>query len=365
MPVKDLAPRYPGLSPLARFHVERPEEAVAHPCSTWNSHLDTCRLSDAVDMSCLSGMAGCSYPRGLTRPRFQVDERCVRQIQAIHVTEHRSPSEPRSRPSSDLDQALREIDALSHEVNQLRHEVVWSDRLTTLGTMSAVLAHEYNNLLTPIGSYAQLALANPDDAELTEKALHAAVRGVEQAKAIAQATLGMARPGELEQDHAASLKQSLEHAVACIGPALHQDEIELCLSVPDLEVAMPAIQLQQVLINLIDNARKALSERHGSRKIVVAGKQEQGGVRIEVADNGPGIPEGMRERLFDAFATGRASETGQAGTGLGLRICKDLVASAGGWIAVKDAPDTPDKPGETCGATLIFWLPTTAEATEF
>ncbi|MFT3917441.1 MAG: ATP-binding protein [Anaeromyxobacteraceae bacterium] len=102
----------------------------------------------------------------------------------------------------------------------------------------------------------------------------------------------------------------------------------------DLEVGLPEVvadpdELQQVLLNLVLNASQAVDE--GGRVVVRAHAVSAGGpgVRIEVEDDGPGVPEALRERIFDPFFTTRPD-----GTGLGLAVCARVVASHGGDVVV-------------------------------
>lgn len=251
--------------------------------------------------------------------------------------------------TAELDQTLREVARLEQQLHELRQELVWSNRLTTLGTMSAVLAHEYNNLLTPIGSYAQLALANPEDAELTQKALEAAVQGVAQARAVAEATLDFARPNDAEEPAHTAIREVVERSLMCLGQPLAYDEVQLETDLPDVELAIPAMRLQQVLVNLIDNARKALAGQRPPRRLELKGRVQDRGLIIEVTDDGPGIPSDIIQRVFEPFVTQAPHGQSCKGTGLGLRICKDLIESAGGWIQAESQLSQ--------GTTMRFWLP--------
>lgn len=264
------------------------------------------------------------------------------------------------KPPSDLDHALDELASLREQLDALREELVWANRLTTLGTMAAVLAHEYNNLLTPIGSYAQLAIENPDDTELTRKALQASAEGVAKARAVAQATLAFARPDQSdeEQTQTGTLHQAIAQAQECLKHALKQDQIELCINAADNKLAIQTLRLQQVLVNLIDNARKALSTQPSQRRVTVSGETSDGGMLITVADNGPGIDANLINNVFQAFVTQAKPDTttsqpqAESGTGLGLRVCKDIIESAGGWITADSEPGH--------GAAFRFWLPLAA-----
>jgi signal transduction histidine kinase len=268
----------------------------------------------------------------------------------LFVPEQRSTTRnPNRSLKKDLERAQSEIDALQDQLDAVRQELVWSNRLTTLGTMAAVLAHEYNNLLTPIGSYAQLALAEPDDQTLALKAMHAAVEGVEKAKKLADATLGFARPEDAGQPRRCRIRAAVEQALACTSAGQRHDGIEIEIDIPETVVAMRGLELQQVLVNLIQNARKAMAGKRGARKLALSGRFDGTNLVLEIQDSGPGIPEEVFKRLFEPFVSQPAGKDGTPGTGLGLRVCKDLVESAGGTI------DAASRPG--AGATFTVTLP--------
>lgn len=243
---------------------------------------------------------------------------------------------------------MDEVESLRNQLDALKQELVWSNRLTTLGTMAAVLAHEYNNLLTPVGSYAQLALGNLEDAELVRKALEASAQGVTKAKAIAEATLNFAGPEESDHAKAGQLQDAIDQAFACMRQALESDRIQWTIHAADLNLAMPTLQLQQVLVNLIDNARKAMCTQHRPRRLSITCAEQDGGAVLEVADNGPGIQIKPIDQIFEAFVSRSDAETDAKGTGLGLSICKDLIESAGGSITALSEQGK--------GTTFRLWL---------
>lgn len=278
------------------------------------------------------------------------------------MNEHDSSSLglPKSTPR-ELDQTLVEIENLAQQLDELKKELVWSNRLTTLGTMSAVLAHEYNNLLTPILSYAQLALANPDDRDLNHKALQVAVECVRKAQQIANATLGFARPEDAEKPENTTLSRCIEDSLIYVGPALEHDGVQLQLEIPDCTLTIDPLKLQQVLVNLMDNARKAMAGQPAPRRLRVSAWREQGGFLIQVADTGPGFAEELRGKAFDAFITQPSTPNSMSGTGLGLRICKDLITSAGGWIQIATPSPDQDPLSTPRGACIKLWLPGTSD----
>lgn len=250
-----------------------------------------------------------------------------------------APAPPHPDQLATVEQLLSHFEQLEAQLQQVREGLTHSHRLATLGTIAAIIAHEYNNLLTPIVSYAQLSLAKPDDHDLMRKAVEKALSGAERAAKISSSLLGFAR--EADQRHAAPLRATVDEAVTCLARDPRKDNIELQVDVPDLLVAISPLALEQVLVNLLLNARQALRATGGGR-IAITGRVAGDLVKLEVADNGPGIPPEIRARLFEPFVTRRHEpdpQTGdRKGTGLGLCICRDLLRQAGGTISVDSAP---------------------------
>lgn len=261
------------------------------------------------------------------------------------TTPSNSPHDRAAAPSSfpnpeDLvrvEQLLEHFEKLEAQFQQVRDGLTHSHRLATLGTIASIIAHEYNNILTPIISYAQLALAKPGDAEFMKKALEKSLQGAERAAHISSSLLGFAR--EADQKHAAKLLTVVNESVACMAREPKKDGVQLTINVPDIQVAITPLSLQQVLVNLILNARQAMRKTGG--KLTLTARVEKGLVHIDVADTGPGIPAHIKDRLFEPFVTSRNSE-GEAGekrgTGLGLCICRDLIRNAGGSITCDSTP---------------------------
>lgn len=235
---------------------------------------------------------------------------------------------------TEADTRLRQLEA---DIARLQKGLLHAQRLTTLGTLAAVVAHEFNNILTPVISYAQLALNRRDDHDLAIKALEKTLVCAERASRISESLLGFSRdrPGQ-DQAH---LPVVIDDAIACLARDPERDGISLTIDVPDTSVAMPTEQLQQVLVNLALNATKAMRRRGGC--LTIAARVERGRVRIDVADTGPGIPEPIRGRIFEPFVTSPtegAPDQAEPGTGLGLSVCRDLVAGVGGSIDFTTSP---------------------------
>ena len=237
----------------------------------------------------------------------------------------------------DVADLLEQLERLERQLDQLRQGLTHSHRLATLGTLTSVIAHEYNNILTPIISYAQIALGQPNDAELTRKAIEKALSGAERAAKLSSSILGFA--SQSDDRHIASLRHVIDEALNCLGREPAKDGIELTVDVPAVELAIEPLTLQQILLNLFLNARKAMG--CGGGKLSITAEVDGDVARIHVADTGPGIPEEIRDRLFEPFVTcptGGEYDLEAKGTGLGLCICRDLVGAAGGSIEVDSRP---------------------------
>lgn len=255
-----------------------------------------------------------------------------------------------------IEQLLQHFEQLEAQFQKVREGLTHSHRLTTLGTIASVIAHEYNNILTPIISYGQIALAQPDDHELMKKAVEKALSGAERAAKISSSLLGFAR--EQDHEHAADVNHVIQEAIGCLGRDPRKDGMELVIDVPVVRVLISPLNLQQVLLNLILNARKAM-RRHGG-VLRITGRRDGDDLILDVADTGPGIPPQVLDRLFEPFVTHRIDPENDPaapkGTGLGLCICRDLLRSAGGSITAAS------KPGE--GATFTLRLPLAGDLLE-
>jgi len=239
------------------------------------------------------------------------------------------------------------IEQLTAENQALRQQLVHSQRLATLGTMSAMVAHEFNNILTPIISYAQMAQRNP---AMTAKALGRASDGGLRATDICRAILGLARD-EPSESVRVDLGQLITETLLAIGRDPKRDSIEVVLRTPaNLSIVTRKVELQQVLMNLLINARAAVMEKSGPRRIEISAASAGPEVVIRVSDNGGGIPRENLKRIFEPFFTTKPTPEGKpGGHGLGLAICHDIVMSLKGEIMVDSTPGN--------GATFTIILP--------
>jgi signal transduction histidine kinase len=245
------------------------------------------------------------------------------------------------------------LEQLMAENAALRQQLVHSQRLAALGTMSAMVAHEFNNILTPIISYAQMAQRNP---AMAGKAIDRAFDGGQRATDICRAILGLARDDRAEPVRV-NVGQLITDTLLAIGRDPKRDAIEIVLRTPaDLSVVTRKVELQQVLLNLLLNARTAVLAKSGSRRIEVSASAAGPEVVINVIDNGVGIPRENLKRIFEPFFTTKPSPDGKpGGHGLGLAVCREIVRALKGELSVKSSPG--------CGATFTLLLPSSvAEA---
>ena len=250
---------------------------------------------------------------------------------------------------------LSELAATQGQLDLLREQLTESQRLATIGTIAAVIAHEFNNLLTPIVSYSQFALQSAEgdkpDMELIKKALAKAFGSATKAGKICTSMLGLARGettfGKVE------VQKLVDEVLLVLARDPQKDGIALRVQIqPGITVYGDGVQLEQVLLNLLINARQAMLGNGGALTIK-ANQMDNGMVRIQVVDTGPGIPEKLLTKIFEPFFTTKGTtRKGEAkGTGLGLAICRDIIEHHRGKIEVSSEVGK--------GTTFTLVLPST------
>lgn len=212
---------------------------------------------------------------------------------------------------------------LEAENQYLREQLIRSQRLAMLGTMTSMTVHEVRNFLTPVVSYAEMALKDP---ALMPKAIAKAASAGGRAADVAEAMLRIAR-GELHEPVEFDVSQLIceTRTILAMLRAPERDGIEIASCTPDgLMMFTDKVALQQVLLNLLLNARAAVLARGVPRRIEIAAERQDRSVAIRVADNGVGIRREHLERIFEPFFTTRqrGDVDGPGGHGLGLAVCK-------------------------------------------
>jgi signal transduction histidine kinase len=246
------------------------------------------------------------------------------------------------------------IEQMQQQLDLLRDQLTESQRLATIGTIAAVIAHEFNNILTPVVSYSQYALQSAEsdkpDMDLIRKALSKSFQGSTKAGKICASMLGLASGESCFCE--VSLQKLVDEVLLVMARDPQKDGLALRVQIqPDLAVQGDPVQLEQVLLNLLINARHAMLGKGGSLTIKGTAVEGAAEVRLQVIDTGPGIPPKHLPKIFDPFFTTKGTtKRGEAkGTGLGLAICKEIVEHHKGRIEVES---TVGK-----GTTFTLYLP--------
>ena len=231
----------------------------------------------------------------------------------------------------------RQLEDSEQKIKDLEEQLIFSQKLATMGTMSCLVAHEFNNLLMPIINYAELALKHPDDKKLIKKTLEKTVKQGTQAGHIIESILGMTR-AESQEFHDVNLNNVIKESFRCLARDFEKDGIKVNIDVPeDINVYAIHSQLQQVILNLIINARQAMIDERKGILTISAKRGEDGMVEISVKDTGHGISVEILHKIFEPFFTTKKGGKSQdrIGTGLGLMVCKQIVETHKGTIAVE------------------------------
>ena len=164
---------------------------------------------------------------------------------------------------------LDHLDHLEQRFSSLQDELRRAQKLASIGTMAAMLAHEFNNLLTPVIGYGQHALERNDSA-LTAKTAQKAVAMAQTIQSMCRSLLGLAAEAD-QAPRPVELAEMVREAIACLGRDLAKDNIQLTVQVPpDATALISPNQLLQVLYNLVLNARQAMLGRPGRLTISAA-----------------------------------------------------------------------------------------------
>jgi signal transduction histidine kinase len=236
---------------------------------------------------------------------------------------------------------------LEETVRQRTERLLQSEKLAAMGSLLAGVAHELNNPLTVLSAQAQL-LDEAQDPVLTARA--AKIRqAAERCVRIVRNFLTLARQRAPERSPTL-LRDVVHGAIELLAYELRVDGVEIAIELaPDLPVLWAdAHQLHQVLVNLVANAHHALRRHPGPRRLSLVGRHdaERRRVRLEIADTGPGIPADVLAKIFEPFFT--TKPVGE-GTGLGLSLCRDIVAEHHGTIEAQSEPGR--------GTTFVIELP--------
>ncbi|MBA5801740.1 ATP-binding protein [Rhizobium changzhiense] len=276
-------------------------------------------------------LAGAAF---LLRRRHAIALRISSEQQAREELERRVVER-----TQDLSQARDRLQAeiIGHKSTEqklqaVQQDLVQANRLAILGQVAAGVAHEINQPVATIRAYADNARTFLDRGQTAPAGenLESIAALTERIGSITEELKTFARKGRGSAEPT-GLKDVIEGAVMLLRSrfAGRMDTLDIDLPPAELQVMGNRIRLEQVLINLLQNALEAVAPKAGEGRVEVRTSTDAGMVTVTVADNGPGIPPEIRKGLFTPFNTSKES-----GLGLGLVISKDIVGDYGGRMEV-------------------------------
>ncbi|MGI8982740.1 MAG: sensor histidine kinase [Pirellulaceae bacterium] len=221
------------------------------------------------------------------------------------------------------------------QIAALEQQLAEAQKMTALGELVSTTTHEFNNVLMTILNYARLGLRHKDE-PTRDKALQKILDASQRAAKITGSVLAMARnrSGDMEPT---DLPKIIDECLVLLERELSKYRISVELQFAKVpEVIASGNQIQQVLLNLLINARQAMPS--GGRVIIKLDHDKTSGmVDLTVRDTGSGIPADKLPRIFDRFYTTKKGpdESGKGGTGLGLSTCKSIIDAHRGRIRVE------------------------------
>ena len=242
---------------------------------------------------------------------------------------------------------------ITHE-KMLREQLLHAEKLSSLGKLVAGIAHELNNPLMGIMGFSQILMDTPGEKKLDDikdklrKIYHESLRTAK----IVQNLLTFARAKKTEREYHC-INDIIKHTIELREYSLKANNIKVIL---ELEEGLPRtmvdlFQLQQVFINIINNAEDAMVAANGRGTILIKTRKKRNKVEIAFKDDGPGISREIIHKVFDPFFT--TKDVGK-GTGLGLSITHGIVTEHGGTIDIASV--------EEGGAVVTVELPIVEKA---
>jgi len=228
----------------------------------------------------------------------------------------------------------------TEELSQTQRQLFQAEKLATVGTLAGGVAHEINNPLTAILTNVQMLLA---DTNLLDKDSEESLRLIEEAtkrcRTIVQKLMVYAkRPSEPLQTSEVNLSDVIQNVVSLLNYHLTQENIKIITDIKEDEFLVSGNQneLEQVLTNIILNARDATKKIRDSGSIHVSLLKDRDWIKIEVKDEGIGVPKEILSKIFDPFFT--TKDVGK-GLGLGLSISQAIIEKHNGKILAQSEPN--------------------------
>lgn len=224
--------------------------------------------------------------------------------------------------------------SLAAQLEQLRQQLLRLQKISQVGLLTSSITHEFNNLLTTIINFAKLGL-QADTEEERRDALERILKAGQRGSTICNSLLGLLRRDSVHREMT-DIIALVEDVLALVERDLQRHQIRLEKDYQGRPRA-PVVpgQIQQLLLNLITNARQAMPQG-GRLRVGVRENPETDMVEIIVQDTGVGIPSDRLRQIFEPFYTTKSkNEQEPGGTGLGLSICRQIIEAHQGRIRVE------------------------------
>jgi two-component system NtrC family sensor kinase len=250
---------------------------------------------------------------------------------------------------------LHQFRELEAERAALYESVAQSQKMAAIGRLAAGIAHEINNPLAiiqaQVGVISDVLAEKPDlpDGDEFRSRIAKIEAQVERGRKVTHQLLGFSRRVGPEAEPV-DVAAALDETVGFLEKQLESSEVRIVRQyAPDVPLIRSSLsRMQQVFLNVVNNALDAVGSKGEVRLVVEAA---EGGVRVVVIDNGPGISEKQRAKIFEPFYSTKAGS--REHTGLGLAICQEIMKNMGGEISVESGPER--------GTAFTLWFPLEAE----
>jgi signal transduction histidine kinase len=234
-----------------------------------------------------------------------------------------------------LEGGMHDATELEQQCAELKQQLQHAQRLIAVGELVSTTTHEFNNVLMTIINYAKLGLRHKDQAT-RDRAFDKILAASNRAAKITNGVLGIARH-RAEAFTPVDMPKLIEDALVLMEREMNKYRVtvETRFDTAPEALCRPS-QIQQVLLNLLTNARQAMPNG-GRIAIRVAHDLESNTVDLIVRDNGRGIPEDVLPRIFDRYFSTKSGPdaTGKGGAGLGLSACRDIIEEHHGRVRVE------------------------------
>ena len=226
------------------------------------------------------------------------------------------------------------IQQLEQHIQMLEEQLTQTQKMSSVGALASSITHEFNNILTTVINYAKMGVRHKD-AKTRDKAFDRILSAGQRATKITTGMLAYAR-NTSDRLEPCEMNKLLEDVMVLVQKDLQMHRIGVDEELqPGVWAKVNSSQIQQILINLIVNARQAMNEG-GRLKLKIHDNAAEGWAEVSVGDTGCGIPNEKLQKIFDPFfTTKKADARGQGGTGIGLSLCRKIIEAHKGRIRVE------------------------------